>query len=175
VSEIGREFGVYGLAGGMLGALFGGRLADWLATKWKGARVAVAGAGFIIGAPIVVVLIMSPGLKLFVPCVFGTYFFYTWYNGPLSAVIFDVIPAAVRSSVMGAFLLFSHLAGDAVAPPLIGFLSDRLQTTWHLAADDALRRAMLVLPAVGLLGGVVILFALRTVERDMAQVKRSAA
>jgi MFS family permease len=175
VSDIGREFGVYGLAGGMLGALAGGRLADWLATKWKGARVAVAGAGFIIGAPIVVVLIMSPGLKLFVPCVFGTYFFYTWYNGPLSAVIFDVVPAAVRSSVMGAFLLFSHLAGDAVAPPLIGFLSDRLQTTWHLAADDALRRAMLMLPAVGLIGGVVILFALRTVERDMAQVKRRAA
>jgi MFS family permease len=175
VSDIGREFGVYGLAGGMAGALFGGRLADWLATKWKGARVAVAGAGFIIGAPIVVVLIMSPGLKLFVPCVIGTYFFYTWYNGPLSAVIFDVVPAAVRSSVMGAFLLFSHLAGDAVAPPLIGFLSDRLQTTWHLAADDALRRAMLMLPAVGLLGGVVILLALRTVERDMAQVKRSAA
>jgi MFS family permease len=175
VSDIGREFGVYGLAGGMLGALAGGRLADWLATKWKGARVAVAGAGFIIGAPIVVVLILSPGLKLFVPCVFGTYFFYTWYNGPLSAVIFDVVPAAVRGSVMGAFLLFSHLAGDAVAPPLIGCLSDRLQTTWHLAADDALRRAMLMLPAVGLVGGVVILFALRTVERDMAQVKRSAA
>jgi MFS family permease len=175
VSDIGREFGIYGLAGGMAGALIGGRLADWLATKWTGARVAVAGAGFIIGAPIVVVLILSPGLKLFVPCVFGTYFFYTWYNGPLSAVIFDVVPAAVRSSVMGAFLLFSHLAGDAVAPPLIGFLSDRLQTTWHLAADDALRRAMLVLPAVGLLGGVVILFALRTVGRDMAQVKRSGA
>jgi MFS family permease len=175
VSQIGREFGVWGLAGGVLGALVGGRLADWLSPRWKGARVAVAGGGFILGAPIVVVLILSPGLQLFVPCVFGTYFFYTWYNGPLSAVIFDVVPAAVRSSVMGAFLLFSHLAGDAVAPPLIGFLSDRFRTTWHLAADDALRRAMLLLPAVGLLGGVVILLALRTVGRDMARVKRSAA
>lgn len=174
VSDIGREFGIYGLVGGLSGALVGGRLADWLATKWPGARVAVAGAGFIIGAPIVVVLILSPGLKFFVPCVFGTYFFYTWYNGPLSAVIFDVVPAAVRSSVMGAFLLFSHLAGDAVAPPLIGYFSDRLQSTWHLAADDALRRAMLLLPAVGLVGGVVILFALRTVQQDMARVKRSA-
>jgi len=175
VSDIGREFGIWGLLGGLSGALVGGRLADWLATKWKGARVAVAGGGFILGAPIVVVLILSPGLKFFVPCVIGTYFFYTWYNGPLSAVIFDVVPAAVRSSVMGAFLLFSHLAGDAVAPPLVGFLSDRLQSVWHLAADDALRRAMLLLPAVGLLGGVVILFALRTVGRDMARVKRSAA
>jgi MFS family permease len=175
VSDIGREFGVWGLAGGVLGALAGGRLADWLSPRWKGARVAVAGGGFILGAPIVVVLILSPGLQFFVPCVFGTYFFYTWYNGPLSAVIFDVVPAAVRSSVMGAFLLFSHLAGDAVAPPLIGFLSDRLQTTWHLPPDDALRRAMLLLPAVGLLGGIVILFALRTVGRDMSQNKRAGA
>ncbi|HET7251546.1 MAG TPA: MFS transporter [Gemmatimonadales bacterium] len=175
VSDVGREFGLWGLLGGALGAVVGGRLADWLAPRWKGARVAVAGGGFILGAPIVVVLIMAPSLKFFVPCVFGTYFFYTWYNGPLSAVIFDVVPAAVRSSVMGAFLLFSHLAGDAVAPPLIGFLSDRMQSTWHLAADDALRRAMLLLPAVGLVGGVVILFALRTVGRDMARVTRSAA
>ena len=155
--------------------LVGGRLADWLSPRWKGARVAVAGGGFILGAPIVVVLILSPGLQFFVPCVFGTYFFYTWYSGPLSAVIFDVVPAAVRSSVMGAFLLFSHLAGDAVAPPLIGFLSDRLQTTWHLPPDDALRRAMLLLPAVGLVGGVVILFALRTVGRDMSRNKRASA
>jgi MFS family permease len=175
VSDIGREFGVWGLAGGVLGALTGGRLADWLSPRWKGARVAVAGGGFILGAPIVVVLILSPGLQFFVPCVFGTYFFYTWYNGPLSAVIFDVVPAAVRSSVMGAFLLFSHLAGDAVAPPLIGFLSDRLQTTWHLPPDDALRRAMLLLPAVGLVGGIVILFALRTVGRDLSRNKRAGA
>jgi MFS family permease len=175
VSEIGREFGLWALAGGVLGALVGGRLADWLSPRWKGARVAVAGGGFILGAPIVVVLILSPGLQFFVPCVFGTYFFYTWYSGPLSAVIFDVVPAAVRSSVMGAFLLFSHLAGDAVAPPLIGFLSDRFQTTWHLPPDDALRRAMLLLPAVGLVGGIVILFALRTVGRDMSRNKRASA
>ena len=175
VSEIGRDFGVWALGGGVLGALVGGRLADWLSPRWKGARVAVAGGGFILGAPIVVVLILSPGLQFFVPCVFGTYFFYTWYSGPLSAVIFDVVPAAVRSSVMGAFLLFSHLAGDAVAPPLIGFLSDRFQTTWHLPPDDALRRAMLLLPAVGLVGGIVILFALRTVGRDMSRNKRASA
>ena len=187
VSDIGREFGVWGLAGGALGAYAGGRLADWLAPRWKPARVAAAGGGFILGAPIVVVLILSHGLNAVVVsgfgyeitrfqlCVFGTYFFYTWYNGPLSAVIFDVVPAAVRSSVMGAFLLFSHLAGDAVAPPLIGFFSDRLQSAWHLPADEALRRAMLLLPTVGLIGGVVILFALRTVGRDMARVKLGGA
>jgi sugar phosphate permease len=169
VSAVGREFGLWGLVGGALGALVGGRLADRLMDRWQGGRVAVAGTGFLLGAPVSVALILTDNLRLFVPLVFGTYFFYTWYNGPLSAVIFDVVPAAVRSSVMGAFLLFSHLAGDAVAPPLIGYLSDRLQAVWHLPADEALRRAMLLLPAAGLVGGLVILLALRTVARDMAR------
>ena len=169
VSDVGREFGVWGLAGGALGALAGGRLADWLFERWKGARVAVSGAGFLLGTPVCVVLILTNNLRLFAPLVFSIYFFYTWYNGPLAAVIFDVVPAAVRSSVMGAFLLFSHLAGDAIAPPLIGYLSDRLQMVWHLPADEALRRAMLLLPTGGLVGGLVLLIALRTVSRDMAR------
>ena len=169
VSDVGREFGLWGLLGGALGALVGGRLADGLFGRWNGARVAVSGAGFLLGAPVCVILILSNNLRLFAPLVFSVYFFYTWYNGPLAAVIFDVVPAAVRSSVMGAFLLFSHLAGDAIAPPLIGYLSDRLQMVWHLPADEALRRAMLLLPTAGLAGGLVLLVALRTVSRDMAR------
>ena len=73
----------------------------------------------------------------------------------------DLVPAAVQASVLGAFVLFSHLAGDALAPPLIGYLSDQM---------GSLRTAMLLLPAVGLLGGLVILIALRTVGRDMQRV-----
>ena len=132
--------------------------------------MAVSGAGFILGTPVCVALLLSNNLRLFVPLVFGTYFLYTWYNGPLAAVIFDVVPAAVRASVMGAFLLFSHLAGDAVAPPLVGYLSDQMQHVWHWAPDEALRRAMLVLPVVGLVGGLVLLLALRTVGRDMKRL-----
>jgi MFS family permease len=161
VSDVGREFGIWGLLGGALGALVGGRLADRQFERWRGARVAVSGAGFILGTPVCVALILANDVRFFVPLIFGTYFFYTFYNGPLAAVIFDVVPPAVRSSVMGAFLLFSHLAGDAIAPPLIGYLSDRF----------GLRLAMLLLPAVGLVGGLVLLVALKTVEHDMDRVR----
>ena len=92
---------------------------------------------------------------------FTTFFLYTWYSGPLSAVILDVVPATVRASVLGAYVLFSHLAGDAIAPPLIGYLSDRV----------GLRPAMLLLPTVGVAGGLLILIALTTVGRDMARSK----
>jgi MFS family permease len=161
VARVGAEFGIWALGGGVLGALAGGRLADRLHQRWRGGRVLVSGAGFVLGAPVCAALILVEDLRWFGPLILATYFLYTWYNGPLVAVILDVVPPAVQASVLGAFVLFSHLAGDALAPPLIGYLSDR---------TGNLRTAMLLLPAVGLLGGLVILTALKTVGGDMRRV-----
>jgi hypothetical protein len=61
---------------------------------------------------------------------------------------------------MGAYLLFIHLAGDAIALPLIGTLSDSF----------GLDRAILVLPVAAFFGGLVIFGSARTVKRDMAWV-----
>jgi hypothetical protein len=63
--------------------------------------------------------------------------------------------------VLGAFVFFSHIAGDALAPPLVGYLSDQTHD---------IRAAMLVLPAAGIAGGGVILVALKTIQRDMRRV-----
>jgi len=38
-------------------------------------------------------------LRIFVPLLFATFFLYTGTNGPLSAVILDVVPGAVAHSV----------------------------------------------------------------------------
>lgn len=161
VAQVGAAFGMWALAGGVVGALAGGQLGDRLLQRFAGGRVVAAGAGFILGAPVCGALLLVDRVDTFGPLILTTFFFYTWYNGPLSAVIFDVVPAAVRSSVIGAYVLFSHLAGDAIAPPLVGYLSDQFD----------LRRAMLLLPAVGVVGGLVILIGWRTVGRDMARVK----
>ena len=163
VESVGSEFGLWALAGGVGGALFGGRMADRLQQRWHGGRLLASGAGFVLGGPVCAALLLVEDLRWFAPLVLATYFFYAWYNGPLAAVILDVVPPAVQASVLGAFVLFSHLAGDALAPPLIGYLSDR---------TGSLQGAMLLLPAVGLLGGVIILIGLTSVERDMRRVSR---
>ena len=160
VTQVGRNFGLWALAGSSLGALFGGRMGDALMRRWVGGRVLASGVGFVLGGPVCAALLLVNRPSLFVPLLFATFFLYTWYNGPLASVVLDVVPPAVRASVLGAFVLFSHLAGDALAPPLIGTISDRV----------GLRAAMLVLPAAGALGGLVTLGALRTVGRDMARV-----
>jgi MFS family permease len=101
---------------------------------------------------------------------FGALFFvvvfcYTCYNGPVAAVLFDVVPRGIAATVMGAYVFFIHIAGDAIALPVVGALSDRF----------GLRPALLSLPMVGLLGGVVLLFALFTVRHDMARVRSQPA
>ncbi len=161
VTEVGRNFGLWALAGSALGALFGGRAADALLRRWPGGRVLASGAGFVLGGPVCAALLLVDRMAFFVPLLFGTFFLYTWYNGPLAALMLDVVPRAAQASVLGAFVLFSHLAGDALSPPLVGYLSDRV----------GLRAAMMVLPAAGVLGGLVILIALKTVGRDMGRVR----
>ncbi|HWZ27864.1 MAG TPA: MFS transporter [Gemmatimonadales bacterium] len=163
VPTFSARYGPWALAGAVLGVLVGGKSADWLQQRWAGGRVVTSGVGFILAGPLVGWLLISGSLRGFAPLIFGIYFFYTWYNGPLAAVIFDVVPAAVRASVAGAFVLFSHLAGDALAPPLVGYLSDKTRS---------IQTAMVVLPVAGVVGGLVILVALKTVAADMKRVKK---
>src|SRR5256886_10428677 len=51
VGRVGREFGIWGLAGGALGGLFGGRVGDWLLGRWPGGRVVVSGARVVLRGP----------------------------------------------------------------------------------------------------------------------------
>jgi MFS transporter, Spinster family, sphingosine-1-phosphate transporter len=117
-------------------------------------------AGLLVGGALAIWLLTVRDLDLFVPIFCAAFFFLSWFNGPIAATIFDVVPARVSSTVAGAYLLFIHLAGDAVAFPLVGSLSD------HFGLD----RAVLLLPAVAIVGGLVVLGALRTVVGDMRKV-----
>lgn len=156
-----RHIGPIGIAAGVLGSWAGGRLGDTLFERWNGGRVTAGAAGFVIGAPICIVMLLVDRVELFAPLFFLTVFFYTWYNGPVAAVLFDVVPRHVAATVMGGYVFFIHIAGDAIALPVIGALSDRI----------GLRGALLSLPLVGLLGGVVLMFALFTVSRDMDRAR----
>lgn len=159
----GRTIGAWGLAGGVLGAVFGGKLGDQLAERFSGGRIVVGALGFLVGGPLAVVLLTVRDLDLFIPLFFLTIFFFTWYHGPMTAAIFDVVPAQVGASVIGAYVFFTHIAGDAVAFPVVGALSDRFGIRW----------AMYLLPAVAVLGGLVVLVGLRTVARDMIQGRQA--
>ena len=162
--EAGREIGLVGLVAGVLGSWIGGRSGDRLMERTPAGRVIASAAGFLAGAPFCVVLLLVNDVRLFSLLFFVVVFFFTWYNGPIAAVLFDVVPRGIAATVMGAYVFFIHIAGDAIALPVVGFLSDRY----------GLRIALMTLPAVGLLGGALLLLAVPTVARDMARVRRPA-
>ncbi|HEU5169565.1 MAG TPA: MFS transporter [Gemmatimonadales bacterium] len=156
-SEAATLLGKWGLIAGTAGTLAGGALADWLRRHTERGRVLMVSLGLMIGGPMAIWLLTVRDPAIFTPVFFTAFFFLSWYNGPLSAVLFDVVPARVAATVAGTYLLFIHLAGDAIAFPLVGALSDRF----------GIDVAVFVLPSVALLGGLVMLGALRTVGRDM--------
>jgi MFS family permease len=160
VSRAAVLLGTWGLVAGTAGALFGGVFADWLRRYTDTSRVITISLGLLIGAPLAVWLLMIRDMAHFVPIFCAAFFFLSWFNGPIAAVIFDVVPARISATVAGAYLLFIHLAGDTISFPLIGALSDRF----------GISRAVLVLPTVALAGGLVVLLAARTVGRDMRRV-----
>ena len=152
-----RELGVLAVVAGSLGTLVGGVVADWLRPRTDSSRILATAIGMLIGGPIAFYTLTVRDPVLFVRLFAVAFFFLTWYNGPLSAMIFDVVPNRISASVVGAYMMFIHLAGDAVALPLVGILSDRI----------GIDRAILVLPAVSIAGGLVVLMAGRSVRRDM--------
>ena len=163
--ESARLFGTWGLIAGTAGTVTGGYVADWLrGSRWLArapgsSRVLTVAFGVIVGGLLTVALLNTRDLALFGPLFTTAFFFLTWYNGPIAAALFDVVPPRIGATVIGAYLLFIHLAGDAIALPLVGWLSDLF----------GLRRAVLVLPIVAVFGGIVTLFATRTIAFDMGR------
>jgi MFS family permease len=159
-----KTLGKWGFIFGTAGTLFGGILADWLRKYIPSGRILTVALGFLIGGPLAIWLLTIRDLSLFVPVSCATFFCLSWYNGPIAAATFDVVPARISATVIGAYLLFIHLAGDAIALPLIGKLSDIF----------GLDRAVLILPIVSIVGGLVILGAMRTIVADMTRVAATA-
>ena len=157
----GRLMGLWGLLGGSVGVVFGGRLADRLMERRPTGRVIAGALGFLLGGPLCFALLTVRNLDAFTPLFFATIFFFTWYNGPVTATIFDVVPSRIGASVVGTYVFFTHLAGDAVAYPLVGFLSDHF----------GIRAAMYLLPTVAIAGACVFLLATFTVVRDMQRLR----
>ena len=157
--------GFWGLLAGTAGTITGGYISDWLrGSRWLArapgaSRVVTVAFGVVVGGILTMVLLFVRDLRLFGPLFSLAFFFLTWYNGPIAAALFDVVPPRIGATVMGAFLLFIHLAGDAIAFPLVGALSDRF----------GIQNAVMLLPVVAILGGLVTLLAGRTVAYDIGR------
>lgn len=123
--EAGLALGITVVLGGALGIAVGAFLSDRIARLRPWGRALIIPIGFILGAPAIYFALhtsaKTPFLFLFG---LGT-FFMSWYHGPLTATIHDLIPPSGHATALGLYYLFVNLFSMALAPMIIGRAADR--------------------------------------------------
>lgn len=142
--------------GGIAGTLWGGRLTDRIYGRGPAGRITMVSSTIIGSLGLFVVSFNIPIVPLrFVLQFFGTFIGAAAVPG-LRASMTDVVPAASRGMGVSAFSLTSAVFGTALAPPIVGALSD---ATSLLAAFN------IVSPIV-LIGALIVLRARKTIVED---------
>jgi MFS family permease len=124
-AEASMALGVTIVLGGMLGIATGAYLSDLLATLRAWGRAAIVPIGFVLGAP-AIYFALHASEKIHFLLFFGVgAFFLSWYHGPLTATIHDLVPPRGHATALGFYYLFVNLFSMAIAPMVIGRLADR--------------------------------------------------
>lgn len=131
-TESGVTLGLTVVIAGGFGILTGATLSDWFSRMRPWGRSVVVPIGFLFAAPCIFYALHSTGKPLFILFFgMGTYFL-SWYHGPVTATIHDVIPARGHAMAFGLYFMFVNLFAMALAPLAIGAIADRHGLVWAL-------------------------------------------
>jgi predicted MFS family arabinose efflux permease len=121
--EAGLLLGSLGLVALVGGALVGGAVADFLQRRMPYGRVIGVALGFLCAGPFLLWgLATDDRLQLLLG--FGlAAFFMSWYHGPVTAMIHDMMPPRAYATSVGLYMFVTQLAG-AFGPSLVGNVSD---------------------------------------------------
>ncbi|HVX12769.1 MAG TPA: MFS transporter [Pirellulales bacterium] len=117
-------FGAITVVSGISATLLGGWAGDRLVHRLPGAYFLVSGVAMLFAFPCFQLALAVP----FPWCwafVFLAEFCLFFNTGPTNTIIANVTHPSVRATAFALNILIIHLLGDAVSPPLIGWLSDR--------------------------------------------------
>ncbi|HEY3084149.1 MAG TPA: MFS transporter [Candidatus Dormibacteraeota bacterium] len=160
------------VVGGLIGTLAGGWLADKRAQKTPTAHLEVGIAGFLAGAVLVTIAILSPlnigPVPVFVPVFLLAVVALYLYAGPFTALSQNVVTPGLRASAVTALLFIAHVFGDSHSPFDIGLLSDWLGGNLQLAL-------LITSPTGLLLAAAAAAMGLRTVKADTEKMERDWA
>ena len=106
---------------GLSGTFAGGYLGDWIAARFKHGQLWLCGISSVAGIIPTWLALTSPA---YIGWLFIAEFLLFLSTGPVNVVIVTVVPAGVRAMAMALSIFTIHLLGDAISPPIIGWLAD---------------------------------------------------
>jgi len=172
VGRAGLVAGAVLVAGGLIGTLMGGWLADRRALKSAKAHLEVGIVGFVFGAFFITIALLVPlnvgPIPVFIPVFLLTVVSLYLYQGPFTALSQNVVSPALRASAVTMLLFVSHVFGDSHSTFDVGLLSDRL--------GGNLQAALLITsPTLLVLAAMIAATGLRTVKRDVEKMEEEWA
>jgi MFS transporter, Spinster family, sphingosine-1-phosphate transporter len=146
---------VIGSVCSLCGVLFGGYVADLLQRRYTFGRIIAIAVAFLFAAPFVLLAIQTDDRMLVLAALALASFFMSWYHGPVTAVIHDMMPRRAHATSIGVYMFVTQLVG-AFGPQLVGRISDLrdMQFALEIAA------------AVMVVGGLLMFLVIHFIRRD---------
>ncbi len=151
------------IPGGVLGTVLGGVVADLLSKRFAGGRMLAVAISFVGAAPFFLLALLAGNLIVMLIFAMIATIFINLFNGPLNAIIQDVVPTTLRASAAAIVMTLAHLAGDVGSPTLVGRLADNSR---HIGTAGSL--LILGVPAL-VLGAIASLWGVRVYVHEMRQ------
>lgn len=131
--------------GGLCGTFAGGYLGDWASTKINHGQLWLCALSSLAGIVPTWLSLTVPSLSAYVFWFFVAEFLLFLSTGPVNVVTVNVVPVGIRAMAMAVSIFAIHLLGDAISPPIIGWLADR----------HGLANAVLIVPLGVAISGVL--------------------
>jgi MFS transporter, Spinster family, sphingosine-1-phosphate transporter len=155
-SEAGLALGLVIVGGGTAGIATGAYFSDKMARLRPWGRAVIIPVGFVLGAPAIFYALHVSGKVPFLIAFGLGAFFLSWYHGPLTATIHDLVPSRGHATALGFYYLFVNLLSMAIAPIVIGRVADRY----------GLITALQIPIVAQLIGAAFLVVVIRCIRRD---------
>lgn len=128
VGEVNLTFGLIVVGTGIFSTFLGGWISDKLRGRIRGAYLAVSGAAILLSFPCILAMIWLdfPGAWW---AVGGAVFFLFFNTGPANTALANVTSSPMRATAFAVNIFIIHALGDAISPPLIGWMARSM--TWN--------------------------------------------
>jgi len=130
---------------GLSGTFLGGYLGDRIAARVQYGQLWVSGLSSIAAVVPAWLALTVASSPTYIVWFFFAEFLLFLSTGPVNVMIVSVVPPAARARAMAGSIFMIHLFGDAISPPIIGWLAD----------THGLARAVLIVPVAIAISGFV--------------------
>jgi len=129
----------------VLGVLAGGYVADRLQRSFTYGRIIAIAVALLIAAPFLLLAIQSDEKSTVLLGFFIASFFMSWYHGPVTAVLHDMMPRRAHATSVGVYMFATQLLGG-LGPHVVGKISDQhdLQVGLQIAVGVMVCGALLM-------------------------------